>query len=150
MGSLDAKKSISNEDLFESLQQGTSVERDQRTRESRGHSYRTRPREVSPGNWLRDVCVDSTGTKGLLSSLSYCTSSKNYAVNFNRSLHHHFALSTSVRPNFSSPSGGDQGHQMSNYLTCLIEGMGIQYRPELSIATVLNQSLGQMTFGNEG
>lgn len=144
--SLDAKKSISNEDLFESLQQGTSVERDRRTRESRGHSYRTRPRDVSPGSWMQD----SSGSNGLLSSLSYSTSSKDYAKSFDRSSHHHFALSTSIRPIVVSSSSGSNGSGISNYLTCLIEGMGIRYRPERSIATVLNQSLGQLTFGHEG
>ena len=144
--SLDAKKSISNEGLFESLQQGTSVERDRRTRESRGDSYRTRPRDVSPGSWMQD----SSGSNGLLSSLSYSTSSKNYAKSFDRSSHHHFALSTSIRPMVVSSSSGSNGSDISNYLTCLIEGMGIRYRPERSIATVLNQSLGQLTFGHEG
>jgi hypothetical protein len=143
----DANGSISNEKLFESIQAGTSVERDQRTRQSRGHSYRTRPQEASPGSWMRDVRVDSTGTKGLLSSLSYCTSLKSSA---DRSVHHHFALSTSVRPILSSPSLGSEGSTMSDYMTCLVQGMGIQYRPERSMATVLNQSLGQMTFGSEG
>lgn len=137
--------SISNEKLFEIIQEGTSVERDRRTKQSRGHSCRTRPREVSPGSWLRGGPPDSNGTKCLLSSLSYCTSKKN----LDRSLHHHFALSTSVRPMLSS-SGGSEAITMSNYLTCLVQGMGIQYRPERSMATVLNQSLGQMTFGIEG
>ena len=39
---------------------------------------------------------------------------------------------------------------MSSYLTCLVEGMGIQYRPERSMATFVNQPLGEMTFGGEG
>lgn len=146
----DANGSITNEKLFESIQEGTSVERDQRTRQNRGHSYRTRPREVPPGSWMRSVRADSTGTKGLLKSLSYCTSPKKSAVDSDRPLHHHFALSTSVRPVLSSPSDGSDSITMSNYLTCLIQGMGIQYRPERSLATVLNQSLGQMAFGSEG
>ena len=144
--SLNAKESMSNETLFESLQQGTSVERDRRTRESRGHSYRTRPRDVSPGSWMQD----SSGSNGLLSSLSYSTSSKNYVTSFDRSSHHHFALSTSVRPIVVPSADGPNGSGISNYLTCLIEGMGIRYRPERSIATVMNQSLGQLTFGQEG
>ena len=148
--SMDTKRSISNKKLFETLQQGTSVERDRRTRESRGHSYRTRPREVSPGSWMRDVRADSSESNGFLSSLSYRTSSKKYSSHFDRSSHHHFALSTSVRPILSSESHGYNTSPMSSYLTCLIEGMGIQYRPERSIATVLNQSLGHMTFGSEG
>jgi len=148
--SRDTKESNSNEKLLETLQQGTSVERDCRTRESRGHSYRTRPRDVSPGSWMRDVQGDSNDTNGLLSSLSYSTSSKNYASNFDRASHHHFALSTSVRPILSLPSDGYHGSAMSSYLTCLIEGMGIRYRPERSIATVLNETIGQLTFGEGG
>ena len=146
---MDANRSITNEKLFESIQQGTSVERDQRTRESRGHSYRTRPRDVSPGSWMRDANANSNGTNGMLSSLSYSTSNNN-AAKFDRSSHRHFALGASIRPILQSPSGGSNGSAMSNYLTCLIEGMGIRYRPERSIATVLNQSLGEMTFGSEG
>jgi len=146
----DVNGSITNEKLFETIQEGTSIERDRRTRQNRGHSYRTRPQEVSPGSWLRDLRPASTGTKGLLSSLSYDTSPKNSVVTLDRSLHHHFALSASVRPILSSPIGGSEEITMSNYLTCLVQGMGIQYRPERSMATVLNQSLGQMTFGGKG
>lgn len=138
--------SIGSKMLFETIQEGTSVERDRRTRESRGHSYRTRPREVSPGNWLRDACPNSVGPSGLLASLSYSTSPKES----DRSLHDHFALSTSVRSQLPMPSGGSGGVTMSSYLTCLVEGMGIQYRPERSMATIVNQPLGEMTFGGKG
>jgi len=138
--------SMTNEKLFESIQEGTSVERDRRIRQSRGSIHRTRPREVPPGSWLQDARSNSTGTKGLLSSLSYCTSSEK----IDRSLHHHFALSASVRPMLSVPSGSSEGTTMSSYLTCLVQGMGIQYRPERSMAIVLNQSLGQMTFDSKG
>jgi len=142
-------KTISNEKLFELVQEGTSIEQDRRTRESRGHSYVTRPREVSPGSWLQDLRFGSTESKGLLSSLSYHTSRRNDAIMFDRCSHHHFALSASARPILSSSSGSGEEITMPNYLTCLIQGMGIQYRPERSMATVLNQSLGQMTFGNK-
>jgi len=143
--------SITNEKLFETIQEGTSVERDRRTRQSHRQSNRTRPREVSPGSWLQDARFASTGSKGLLSSLSYCSSKNNSRANLDRSLHHHFALCTSVRPMLSpSFGGGNRGIAMSNYITCLVQGMGIKYRPERSMATVLNQSLGQMTFDGEG
>ena len=138
--------SISNERFFENIKEGTSVQRDYRTRQNRGHSSRTRPRDVYPGNWLLDACSVSSGTQGLLSSLSYSTSEKK----LDRSLHHHFALSTSVRSSLSKTSGGSGGITMSNFLTCLVEGMGIRYRPERSMATMLNQTLGEMTFGSEG
>mmetsp|Transcript_83951 Transcript_83951/g.170270 ORF Transcript_83951/g.170270 Transcript_83951/m.170270 type:complete len:761 (+) Transcript_83951:461-2743(+) len=141
---------ITNSKLFETIQEGTSVERDQRTRQSRGHSYRTRPREVPPGSWLRDAQPDSAGTKGLLSSLSYAISPTGSSANLDRSVHHHFALSTSVRSKLTPLSADGSGSTLSNYLTCLVQGMGIQYRPERSMATVLNQSLGQLTFDGEG
>jgi len=145
------KRMITNQKLYDTIQEGTSVERDQRTRHTRGYSYHSRPREVPPGTWLRDSRPDSSGTSGgLLSSLSYNTSQKYSDVNLDRSVHHHFALSTSVRPVLSPSNDGNDGITMSNYLTCLVQGMGIQYRPERSMATVLNQSLGQMTFGGEG
>jgi len=137
-------KMITNEKLYELIQEGTSVERDRRTRESRGHLNRTRPREVSPGSWLQDACFESTRNKGLLSSLSY------HGVPFDRSSQHHFAMSTSIRQNMSSLSSTGEEITIPNYLTCLIQGMGIQYRPERSMATVLNHSLGQMTFRSDG
>jgi len=142
-------KMVTNQKLYDSIRAGTSVERDQRTRQSGGSNYRSRPQESPIGSWMQDSHLDSTG---LLSSLSYSNAHKNFDANLNRLKHHHFALSTSVRPILlpAPPTNDYDGITMSNYLTCLVQSMGIQYRPERSMATVLNQSLGQMTCENGG
>jgi hypothetical protein len=147
---MDRENPASNQGLYNLIQQGTSVERDQRTRESRGHSYRTRAREVLPGTWMQDIRHLSQERRGLLSSLSYGNGRETSGMNLDRCVHQHFALSTSVRPVLSLPSDDMSGMTISNYLTCLVQGMGIQYRPERSMATILNQSIGQLTFGEEG
>eukprot|EP00934_Nitzschia_sp_Nitz4_P000659 Nitzschia sp. Nitz4//scaffold98_size77359//29701//32127//NITZ4_005547-RA/size77359-snap-gene-0.10-mRNA-1//-1//CDS//3329560754//659//frame0 len=113
--------SLTNEVLWQSLRQGTTVERDLRMRQRS-----TRQRDVPPGNWLQD-----TKHGGLLSSLSPNVKSAD------RSVHHHFALSTAIRPVLKD--------EMGNYLTSLVQGMGIQYRPERSMSTVVAQTLGQLT-----
>ena len=152
-------KILTNQTLYSIIQKGTSIEQDQRAKRSRGTGYRSRPREVPPGSWLQDSRFqptssssdDSCSHRGILSSLSHPTR-QNYS---DRSLHYHFALSTAVRPILSLPSAYshnnyDDGMTMSNYLTCLVQSMGIQYRPERSIATVLNQSVGQLTHEDGG
>lgn len=120
---------VDNLQLWQALQQGTSVERDYRMRTSGRDSLRSHPREVTPGNWLQD-----TQHGGILTSMSPTPKSSN------RSLHHHFALSTAVRPILQD--------EMSKYLTALVQGMGIQYRPERSMSTVVGQTLGQLTQSN--
>lgn len=146
---------FTNQTLYDTIQEGTSVERDQRAKRTGGTSYRSRPREIPPGSWLQDSRLESTSgvgacdRRGILSSLSYPNSQK-YS---DRSLHYHFALSTTVRPILSRPpinNANYDGMTMSNYLTCLIQSMGIQYRPERSIATILNQSVGHLTHEDGG
>jgi len=142
-------KMVTNQKLYDSIRVGTSVERDQRTRQSGGSNYRSRPQESPIGSWMQDSHLDSTG---LLSSLSYSNAQKDSDTSLNRLKHHHFALSTSVRPVLlpAPPTNDYDGITMSNYLTCLVQSMGIQYRPERSMATVLNQSMGQLTCENGG
>eukprot|EP00536_Pseudo-nitzschia_multiseries_P007012 jgi/Psemu1/16628/gm1.16628_g len=142
-------QNIDNRKLYDFFREGTSVERDQRMRESRGHTYFSRPRDVSPGAWMQDA-RQGTARTGLLTSISYCNADNSSNLHLDRSLHHHFSLSTSVRAVLSKPSDNNEGISMPNYMTCLVQGMGIQYRPERSMATVLNQSLKQLTFGAEG
>ena len=154
--SIDKKRMITNQKLYDSIRQGTSVERDHRTRRNDGSNYRSRPRETPPGSWLHDSPpLDSTTSStcrrgGLLTSLSYINSTKCPAPNLDRSLNHHFALSTSVRPILLPSTNDHDGITMSNYLTCLVQSMGIQYRPERSMATVLDQSIGQLTCKDGG
>ena len=132
--------------FWENLKVGTSVERDQRMREDGRDSSRYRPQDVLPGGWMQHAPQG-----GILSSLSLEDSDQRM---MDRSLHHHFALSTLVRttlPNslmrMDDPS---THHTLSKYMTCLVESMGIRYRPERSMGAVLNQSLGSLTFEGYG
>jgi len=139
---------ISNVNLYEYIREGTSVEQDHRMRQSGEDGYRSRPRDVEPGAWLQDISSVGSHGRGLLSSLSY--SSQDSGMSLDRSIHHHFALSSSFRSMLLPSTRDRAGITMQDYLTCLVQGMGILYRPERSMATVLNQTLGELTFGDEG
>ena len=132
--------------LWDSIVAGTSVERDQRMRDDGRDSRRFRPRDVMPGGWLQDPSFG-----GLLSSLSSLPSSSNSPKVMDRSLHHHFALATAFRPSTQIPQRTELGRSgISEYLTCVAEGMGVSYRPERSICTVLNQSCSKLVQGGYG
>jgi len=143
--------------LHEALLQGTSIER-RKLEEERNRSYssfssrlqRSRGRDIEPGLWMED-----TGPcGGSLIPLTPSPSSSN-GDSRSRSLHRHYALSTSFRPASSaatpvvrssrqsllssSPTSSDG--TVSSYTTMLMEGMGIRYRPETCVGTVVNQSL---------
>jgi hypothetical protein len=151
--------SSSKSTLWDHLVAGTSVERDQRMRDDGRDGARNRPREVPPGGWLED-----TKHGGLLSSCSIAASTTTSSssslkkVSMDRSLHRHFSLASSVRPSnpipqqhhASSSSSSSSSSGMSQYLTCMVEGMGIRYRPERSMCTVVNQSFSQLTQGGYG
>lgn len=122
--------STSNDNLWTRLKKGTSIERDQRMREIGRDSQRVRPQDSLPGSWLQD-----TKHGGILSSVSLEQVT-------DRSLHYHFGLSTSVRPILKS--------ELSQYLTCLVQGMGIRYRPERSMCTVLDQTISALTQNGYG
>ena len=133
----------SRPNLWDSIVSGTSVERDQRMRDDGRDSRRFRQRDVMPGGWLQD-----SNHGGLLSPLSASSSDPKF---LDRSLHHHFAVATSVRPNTEIPERTDLGRNgISQYLTCIAEGVGVRYRPERSICTVLNQSCGKLVHGGYG
>lgn len=122
---------LTNENLWQAFQSGTSIERDARMRSDGRDAPRFRARDVAPGGWLQDKAFAGGG--GILSCLSPNPSPKTV----DRSLHYNFALSTSVRPILHD--------DLSKYLTATVQGMGIQYRPERSMSTVLGQTLGQLT-----
>jgi hypothetical protein len=127
-GSLGKQK---DRPLWNRLQEGTSVERDHRMRDTREQ----RSQDVLPGAWLQDK--SSTHGNGLLTYLS--PHGADHKATADRSAHQHFSLSASVRENVPSSATTLQ------YVTCLMQGMGIRYRPESSIATVANQSLAALT-----
>ena len=110
--------------LARRLQQGTSVERDTRMRS------RTTVTEELPGSWM-----SSADSGGVLTSLSPLSRTDHD----DRSLHRHFSLSAAVR------TSNDTTLSTNQYLSSLMEGMGPRFHPEQSMATVLDQSLGQLT-----
>lgn len=144
----DGPNTIDNPSLYEIIRTGTTVERDQRMRERGEDGYRNRPLDVLPGAWLGDA-NGGNDKRGLLTSLSHPTH-PNPKINLDRSAHHHFSLSASMRPVLSGLSDDCMdGITMRNYLTCLVQGMGIRYRPERSMATVVNETIGNLTFAHQ-
>jgi len=140
--------------LYARLRQGTSLERDHRMRQPGYDGGIHRERDALPGEWM--MTKSNSNLKnignggGLLSSLSPTTTGGD-ARNSDRSLHHHYALSTSLRP--PPPSGLVKQQQQAttaNYVTCIMESMGIRYRPEQSMATVVDQSLAELTADGYG
>jgi hypothetical protein len=108
---------------FESrIKAGTSIEHDQRMR-----SASSRPRQQISGDWLLD-----TAKGGLVTAYTPGVS--------DRCMHHHFGLAMALRSHAPKMS-------ISQYLHCLLEGTGVRYKPEQSIATVLDQSIDQLTQG---
>ncbi len=136
---------VENDKLWQSLCSGTSLEQDARMRNT-GNSY-LRPRDQLPGGWLQGILHG-----GLLTSLSPQPSSNPRFGD--RSLHHHFALSTTVRPAVLDPASDPRyqydpsARTVSHYLTAVMQGMGITHRPERSVATIGSQTVGHITFGS--
>ena len=130
---LDALSISNSEPLWPILLEGTSVEHDRRMRESPHLAGHRRPRDVLPGRWL--LGGDEEG--GRLTSLSMTDAT-------NRSLHTHFSLASAVRPSTVGAA------PLNHYVDCLMQGMGIQFRPEQSAATVLDQSLASLAEGGYG
>ncbi|KAL3938157.1 MAG: hypothetical protein SGBAC_006864 [Bacillariaceae sp.] len=140
-GEIIAPQPFNSFELWERFQVGTSVERDHRMRDGGRDANRNRPRDSAPGSWLQDV-----KDGGVLTSVSLENPTK-------RSLHTHFSLNTFVRPILPSSNDAQQypnSSPMSQYLTCIVEGMGISYRPERSMGLILDQTLHQLTRGGYG
>jgi len=114
-------------DLASMLLEGTSLERDYRMRTRGRDAHLLRPREVLPGGWLEADSLVSCSPRAV----------------GQRSLHHHFGLSGLMRP--ASTSSG-----ASDYLTCIMESIGIRYRPEVSMGTVTSRSIHQLVAGGYG
>lgn len=121
--------------FYDALLAGTSCERDERMRSSDGRGTPS----TTPGAWLN--------TTESLSSANF----KSTLQRPDRSLHYHFTLATSLRPSARRPSifqNGTAHH--TNLTTCLMEGMGIRYRPEQSLAIVVDHSLSELTTNGYG
>jgi hypothetical protein len=102
------------------LQQGTSVERrlQQQNRESQS-------RQAPPGEWIETS----------LTSLS--PNDDVDGISGKRSLHHHWSLTSSMRT--STRSLDD--------LTCIMEGMGIRYRPDSTLGILVDQTFKNLISG---
>eukprot|EP00571_Detonula_confervacea_P010339 CAMPEP_0172299482 /NCGR_PEP_ID=MMETSP1058-20130122/1772_1 /TAXON_ID=83371 /ORGANISM="Detonula confervacea, Strain CCMP 353" /LENGTH=1012 /DNA_ID=CAMNT_0013008939 /DNA_START=79 /DNA_END=3117 /DNA_ORIENTATION=+ len=144
-------------ELQKRMERGTSIERmrmeqqqQQRSqyRSSRDASRRggssSRPNE--PGEWLEDGSTKNAfGGGGLLSSFS------GNSIPFGRRAdHHHFAISTSLRPaasdnarSFNSIPGS--GCTASAFLRPMMESMGVKYRPEVSLGMVAKDTVVDLT-----
>jgi len=134
---LELSGCLQNKDMYNQLIQGTSIERrrlEEERNQNRDSMYyrRSRGRDVSPGLWLED---SSNG--GILSPLFPIE--QKYT---SRSMHRHFALSSSLRPNQMSSINK---HPLSTFTTLIMEGMGITYRPQSSVSTTVGQSLENLT-----
>lgn len=131
---LDAlARGATEEPLWPSLVEGTSVERDRRMREFPQVVGNRRPRDVLPGRWLL-----GTDQGGRLSSLSMTGDGTD------RSLHTHFALATAIRPSAVGVA------PLPHYVDCMMQSMGIRFRPEQSVATAVEQSLLSVTADGYG
>lgn len=120
--------SESRQRLGQILAAGTSVERDPRTR-------RAPTSTEYPGAWLQDEQFGAS--PGILTSLS-----PGHLPKHDRSLHRHFGLSTCLRRTLVSDSPLLSTNQQ--YLTSVMEGMGIRHRPETAFGLVTHQSLTQL------
>jgi hypothetical protein len=143
---------LSHQSLWNHLQCGTSVERDQRMRLGRDVGIR-RPREVLPGGWMMPLSVDVAPTdvalgEGILTSLTprLDGSYKHGSRSNDRSLHRHIALSTNVRTSIPNQYDARSAEPtLKKYADCLLEGMGVRFRPESSIATISAVDIGTLT-----
>ncbi len=126
-------------EMHNRLLQGTSIERrqleEERNRNRNSYYRRSRGRDVEPGLW-----ADDEAAGGIMYSLS----PMGRAQSSHRSFHEHFALAASYRPLQSRV-----GDVVSTYNTALMEGMGVRYRPQTSIATVAAHPFESLT-GSRG
>lgn len=129
---LDSLSRVTTDPLWPSLLEGTSIERDHRVREAPHLVGNRRPRDVLPGRWMLSP---DAGGRMMSFSMSDAT---------DRALHTHFSLASAIRPadNAKVP--------LNHYVDCLMQGMGIRFRPEQSASTVLDQSLTLVTSGGYG
>jgi len=118
----------------EALLQGTRLERERMLQQGGRDANVRRPRDVLPGAWL------NSHKDGLLTGLSP------EMGGMDRSVHHQFALTTSLRPSSARVSS----FTTTQYLTFLMEGMAFRYRPEVSMGTVLSESVSSLTSGGYG
>jgi hypothetical protein len=117
------------------LLRGTSVERRMLSRS--GASSRSHQQNLDPGAWLQHP-----SPRGLVKLWSPTGVASAANRSDDRSHHQHFALLTSLRTAGTTKSADPSIDTADDYVTCLMEGMGIRYRPEQAVASVVaRQSL---------
>lgn len=123
-------------ELHQRMMRGTSLEqmRLEQDRQSRSRGYSS-SRRIEPGEWLEDIATNSGGGGGLLASLSGNTNPFG-----RRSVHHHFALSTGLRP-----AASDGECVTTSYLRPIMESLGVRYRPEVSVGVVAKDTVVDLT-----
>jgi hypothetical protein len=115
--------------------QGTSVERRRLSRS--GVSSRSHQPNLDPGAWLQHP-----SPRGLVKLWSPTGAASAANRSDDRSHHQHFALLTSLRTAGTTASADPTIDTADDYVTCLMEGMGIRYRPEQAVGSVVaRQSL---------
>jgi hypothetical protein len=120
------------------LLQGTSVERRMLSRS--GASSRSHQQNLEPGAWLQHP-----SPRGLVKLWSPTGAASAANRSDDRSHHQHFALLTSLRTAGTTASADSTIDAADDYVTCLMEGMGIRYRPEQAVASVVaRQSLNDL------
>lgn len=128
--------------LHQRLMKGSSLEQMQLDQD---RNYRSR-RSVSgrltgPGEWLEDNTTECVGGRGMLYSLSGHVSPFGM-----RSDHHHFALSSALRPTFSDANGiAANSCGVNVFLRPMMESMGVKYRPGVSIGVVVKDTVVDLT-----
>ena len=133
------------EELQRRITRGTSIEQMMMEQQRQQCSSRARvssSRPVEPGEWLDDFSTKTCDGGGLLSSLS------GNSIPFGmRSDHHHFALSTSLRPAKSDSCNLSNGDNCTTtaFLRPMMESMGVKYRPEVSLGLVVNDNVVDLT-----
>ncbi|KAL7466250.1 hypothetical protein ACHAXS_006543 [Conticribra weissflogii] len=138
-------------ELHRRMMAGTSmekmkIERDQqysRYSRSRGNHF---SKQQDPGEWLEDISTNAGEAGGVLSSIS--GSIEPFG---RRSSHHHFALSASLRPAASDRLSSLIDYSYSGkcasaaYLRPIMEGLGVKYRPEVSLGLVVRDTVVDLT-----
>jgi len=134
-------------ELHGKLLQGTSVERrqlEQERAQNRNSYYRRgRARDIDPGLWLEDN-GPCGGSLAPLSPMAKIGQS-------NRTMHRHYVLAASLRPMAGATTRSQtttttpySKNPVSSYTTMLMEGMGVRYRPETSVGTVVQQGIADL------
>ncbi|KAL3794040.1 hypothetical protein HJC23_008928 [Cyclotella cryptica] len=128
--------------LHQRMMKGTTLEQMQLDQDRNFRSRKgTSARQTGPGEWLEDSCTGFGGGGGLLNSLS------GHGICFGRrSDHHHFALSSALRPSSSDTSAlSATSCCTSAFIRPMMESMGAKYRPGVTLGVVVKDTVADLT-----